>query len=175
MENIGCRIFRAGSYNIFEDHDYTSGFKTCAEISNSNVALGKPVTASSIYGSYPPSKLTDGSISTFAHTLKDHAPWFEIDLEREYNVQEIIIYNRQNCCQSRIRDFVLSVGNEYNQTVESFYYHDYSGDLMSYSKLFGAGIKARYVRLQIPTTEYLNIGEIMVMGNAVSQSTRTAN
>jgi len=70
-----------------------------------NVARGKRVTASSLYsGSYPHRNLTDGNRSNFTHTHNGNVEWFLIDLGAEYSINAVVIINRVDCCQARLRN-----------------------------------------------------------------------
>ncbi|WP_117614959.1 hypothetical protein, partial [Chryseobacterium kwangjuense] len=61
---------------------------------NTNLALGKPVTSSSIDNvTFPNSNLTDGNFSTFSRTGTSQTPpnaeWFLVDLQADYYIQNI--------------------------------------------------------------------------------------
>ena len=82
--------------NIAEVEVYSGG---------TNVARGKRVTASSLLsGSYPHSNLTDGNRSNFAHTHNGNVEWFLIDLGAEYSINAVVVVNRVDCCQARLRN-----------------------------------------------------------------------
>jgi hypothetical protein len=63
-----------------------------------NIALHKPVTASSVHPSavFAPNGLTDGvtSASYGIHTAKENAPWVQVDLTDIYRIKQVKIYNR---------------------------------------------------------------------------------
>ena len=71
-----------------------------------NVAEGKTVTQSSIYNdtSFPPKFLVDGDKNNFAHTNNDELEWFLIDLGKKYEIEKVVITNRQSCCKHRLRN-----------------------------------------------------------------------
>ncbi|KXH78307.1 hypothetical protein, partial [Chryseobacterium kwangjuense] len=63
---------------------------------NTNLALGKPVTSSSIDNvTFPNSNLTDGNFSTLARTGNSQVPpnaeWFLVDLQSDYFIQNITL------------------------------------------------------------------------------------
>ena len=69
-----------------------------------NVARGKTVTASSLYGAqFPHANLVDGDKTNFAHTNNEAVEWFQIDLGQDYEIEKVVITNRTDCCQARLR------------------------------------------------------------------------
>lgn len=83
----------------------------------SNVALNKPVTASS--PSWTNMTLeggvngdTNGAMSATRngfHTQRGVNEWYEIDLGADFCIQEVRLWPRTDCCQSRVRDVRISV------------------------------------------------------------------
>lgn len=77
-----------------------------------NVALNKPTTQSSLYAaSYPASRAVDG-ITTgrnpdFTHTKDEANPWWQVDLGAVYDVNEIVIWNRTDCCWERLQNYFV--------------------------------------------------------------------
>ena len=61
-----------------------------------NVALSAPTTASSQHAGIDPMKLTDGVMTTMAHTESDEIEWFQIDLGQEYPIDKVEVYNRSD-------------------------------------------------------------------------------
>jgi hypothetical protein len=70
-----------------------------------NVAQGKTVTQSSIShpGTFDPPNLVDGNKTNFAHTNNEAVEWFQIDLGQDYEIEKVVITNRTDCCQARLR------------------------------------------------------------------------
>ena len=70
-----------------------------------NVASGKTVTASSLYSpQLPHTNLVDGNKANFAHTHDEALEYFQIDLGQEYDIDIVVITNRTDCCQGRLRN-----------------------------------------------------------------------
>ncbi|MEX2381479.1 MAG: CotH kinase family protein [Opitutales bacterium] len=76
-----------------------------------NVALGKPATQSSTDGSYTAARAVNGDFTDFTHTLAEtNLPaWWEVDLQDNYAIESIVLWNRTGCCQSRLRDITVEV------------------------------------------------------------------
>ncbi len=79
------------------------------------VSQGKPCTSSSIYDQWSTCRqAVDGSLWTnLFHTWTDFpdGEWITIDLQYSTAVKTIAIYNRNDCCVERIREFSLYVGD----------------------------------------------------------------
>lgn len=73
-----------------------------------NVALGKPASQSTTYGSsYTADKAVDNNLGTFTHTVgntSDPNPWWQVNLGGNYLIQQISVENRHDCCQLRLQD-----------------------------------------------------------------------
>ena len=78
-----------------------------------NVALGRPVMASgSTWSGQPPGNLTDGDVATMSHPQAKNGTggfYYEIDLGKEYDLEEIVVFNRSNCCPERLTRYRISI------------------------------------------------------------------
>jgi len=83
-----------------------------------NVALNKTVTASSDYNvtQFPHGNFTNGKMDDFAHTRDGEEEWFLVDLGKEYKIDEIMLYNRQSCCQFRAEDLIIQLSANENMS-----------------------------------------------------------
>ncbi|XP_070533539.1 macrophage mannose receptor 1-like [Ptychodera flava] len=87
-----------------------------------NVAEGKPTAQSSdkpkkdsgsdnaVDGNFN----TDASKRSCSWTNKEFQPWWRVDLGSTYNIYEVVITNRADCCQFRIKEAEIRVGNSEN-------------------------------------------------------------
>jgi hypothetical protein len=95
---------------IIRDKDGGDHWMNLAEVEvfsgGTNVASGKTVTQSSIShpGTFDPPNLVDGNKTNFAHTNNGAVEWFLIDLGQDYDVEKVVITNRTDCCQGRLRN-----------------------------------------------------------------------
>ncbi len=83
-----------------------------------NLAPGKPVTQSSTaYGGVPEranDNNTDGdwNDNSVTHTVNEPSPWWQIDLQANYNIDHIEVWNRTNsCCISRMANYYVFVSD----------------------------------------------------------------
>lgn len=149
-----------------------------------NVALGKPVTSSSVGdpawggGGLDNSVAVDGIAPqgwpTVTHTndMVGEDSWLQIDLEEVVDITRIEVYNRQDCCQDRLQNYhifiseVPFVGNSVAEIqaqdgVTDIYSQEQAGQP---SKFLDINVRGRYVRIQQHENDgtALSVGEIEV-------------
>lgn len=100
------------------------------------------------------------------HTQHEKEPWWQVDLDAVLPLERLVVYNR--CAQgmavrtSRMRVLLSADGKEFAQA----YQHDgsiflgYPDSKPLVVALNGA--KARFVRLQLPGTDYFHLDEVQV-------------
>ena len=82
---------------------------------NTNVALGRPVTASgAVYAGMTPGRLTDGVIlGTPAMVHPADGPtlgfYYQTDLGAEYTLNRVLLYNRSDCCPERLTNYRVTL------------------------------------------------------------------
>lgn len=79
---------------------------------------------SSIMSPFVPTNCTDGNLTNFCHANGNKNDWFQLDFGSEKFVSRIIVYNRQDCCQQRLKGSYIQLINNANVTVwiRSIYY-----------------------------------------------------
>ncbi|MBI5832286.1 MAG: hypothetical protein HZB16_08265 [Armatimonadetes bacterium] len=87
-----------------------------AYVGGRNIAIRKPVSASSSMAPFLPERAVDGIVqydwgrdASFWTTAVGGAQWWEVDLGQEVAIQKIVLYNRLDCCQERLNGAVLRV------------------------------------------------------------------
>ena len=73
-----------------------------------------PVSKSSGYGGdmFPGRNFVDGDTGqtyNFVHTSCNDVPWVEVDLRNMTDIYKIVVFNRADCCQSRVLGTVLQI------------------------------------------------------------------
>jgi len=78
--------------------------------SGNNVALGKPSRQSSSYSGYLASSANNGNLQDFSHTEEEQGAWWEVDLEGEFSLTGVVVYNRYDGSGERTSnsDVILS-------------------------------------------------------------------
>eukprot|EP00121_Abeoforma_whisleri_P003794 Awhi_evm2s3415 len=103
-----------------------------------NIALNKPVTQSShFYAVSQQVRLVDGILdsSNYAHTACDElSPWLEIDLQGEYYIDTIVIYNRISN-DHKISGFKMQLLNKERVETESYDYSVWNNIQDTYVRL----------------------------------------
>ena len=150
-----------------------------------NVALGKPARMSSTYGDGLAPLLVDGDTlgttpwgaeADLVHTdTSDFDSWVEIDLDSVYDVKEIVVYAREDCCPNHFNNFVVLASIEPfdSLSVEELVLQPgvYSDSFPGQAPL-GVGLRfqlpqesqARYIRVMSADSTYLVLAELGVYG-----------
>jgi hypothetical protein len=145
-----------------------------------NVAQGKLTSQSSTFpaptagaasavdgntdGNFP-----DGSVTA---TNLDANPWWQVDLGNSTAVTTIVIWNRTDCCSSRLSDYWVFVSdtpfgpNDTPATLQNrpgtFSSHQTTAP--NPSATITADAQGRYVRVQLSMAGYLSLAEVQVFG-----------
>ncbi|KAE8599804.1 hypothetical protein XENTR_v10017335 [Xenopus tropicalis] len=148
------------------------------EVNNLARWEGVSVSQSSVYPLDPPpnaqtavdgNKETNYYVHPCAHTNKDFAPWWQLDLKKRYKVEAVVIVNRRDCCSERLQGAEIRVGDSADNN------NPVCGTVRDTTQatitLFCHGLDGRYVSVVIPgREEFLNICEVEVYGEeSVSQ------
>eukprot|EP00118_Oscarella_pearsei_P003202 m.13381 g.13381 ORF g.13381 m.13381 type:complete len:455 (+) comp24755_c0_seq3:79-1443(+) len=147
---------------------------TCSSMDSNvitNIALKKPTKQSSTYGGYAvSSRAVDGDTngnffgkSVSCTNLNSRAFW-EVTFPRQCSVHKIVIFNRADCCGSRLLNFDVILKNSLSQTVKTFYYG--YGQRPKYEFVPSSPINnIRQVRVQLRGKNYLQLAEVQVFGH----------
>ncbi|GAH61961.1 unnamed protein product, partial [marine sediment metagenome] len=81
-----------------------------------NVALNGTATQSSTDFGGEPSRAIDGNTNgaysggSVTHTANESSPWWQVELDSEKTINEIIVYGRTDaCCADRLSDYTVTV------------------------------------------------------------------
>ncbi len=136
-----------------------------------NLALGKATSQSSNFdGSLTSNRAVDGvtngdfGVAPGVHTQSEANAWWQVDLGAVYPLNAVRIFNRGNNLGSHLTDFSVHVSN--------FPFDDANTDTTSYRYLSTPGPEtvvnlyrsARYLRVQLNGTNFLQLAEVQVMG-----------
>lgn len=129
-------------------------------IAPKDVALGKPVVASSHYAGTPDAGgLTDGDTRALGvHTLVESAPWVTVDLGKSYRVRTVRIHNRSDCCVDEGLGLVVEVGGPADPAPfvaqRNEHYEVWDID--------AGGKEAQMITLRLPRNGYIALSELEV-------------
>lgn len=103
------------------------------------------------------------------HTANQKAPWWQVDLGAVAELSRVVLYNRCDGTAGRFRRFSLLLSDDGKRWRQA---HRYEGAVF-YGKTDGkplvaslAGNRGRFVRIQLPGTEYMHLDEVEVYGPA---------
>ncbi|HEY9261985.1 discoidin domain-containing protein, partial [Chitinophaga sp.] len=149
----------------------------------SNLALNKPAAQSSDHGAtsgLAPLAVdgnTNGdffsnSVTSTADALTNQ-PWWQVDLGASANIQTINIYNRTDCCGSRLANYHIFI-SDVPFTSSTVSGTQAQAGVQDYLQTATAGTPSviainntgRYIRIQLQSTNVvLSLAEVQVMGN----------
>jgi hypothetical protein len=83
------------------------------------ITSNTPVTKSSGYQGdmYPSRNFVDGNTSNFVHSSCGDVPWIQVDLGSIVPIFKIVVFNRTDCCQSRILGTILQIISDQNEII----------------------------------------------------------
>jgi hypothetical protein len=115
-------------------------------------------------------KFTDGSVSA---TDFDPAPWWQVDLGSSSTLNNIVIWNRTDCCAYRLADYWVFVSDTpFTASDTPTTLQSRAGTWSSHqtvapnpsTSIPAAGVRGRYVRVQLASPNYLSLAEVQVIG-----------
>jgi len=173
--NIGSHFTGEVKYlGLIQDMDANRkvGFSVFRDITlfeaTRNVGYEKPTTQSSEYDGGSSWKAVDGdtgsnwSDGTMAHTMADlTSPWWEVDLEKEYEIETIVLHNREDCCSERLTGVRVELIDNSGSIVA---YENYANDTTNVESIeFDFGVYASKVKVSLPGSNMpLQLAEVEV-------------
>jgi hypothetical protein len=166
----------------------TSNYLSLAEVqvvgimnasSSNDIALGKSANQSSTLPGTPPAGVAvDGNIDgnffdgSVTATNIESNPWWQVDLGASQTVNSVMIWNRTDCCSSRLGDYWVFVSNTpFLDTDTPLTLAFRPGTASSHqtaapnrSVSIPFGIPGRYIRVQLNGRDYLSLAEVQVSG-----------
>jgi hypothetical protein len=121
----------------------------------------------------------DGSVTA---TNLEANPWWQVDLGSPVSIGSIVVWNRTDCCGSRLSDYWVFVSDT------PFLATDTPATLQFRAGTFGshqtaapnpsatiaAGAQGRYVRIQLSSAGYLSLAEVQVFSGSSAPVTSAA-
>ncbi|XP_047672631.1 uncharacterized protein LOC113640480 [Tachysurus fulvidraco] len=140
-----------------------------------NVALGGIATQSSTYLQRYASFATDGNRATNVNsnscttTNAEYNPWWRVDLLAVYDISNVIITNRGDCCTTRLNGGEIHIGSSLvNSGNNNSRCVVISSIPAGASANYTCNMRGRYVNIILPyVTQYLTLCEVEVYGVAV--------
>jgi hypothetical protein len=145
---------------------------------NPDLALGKPVTASSADFGGVPTRAVDGDTNgnftnnSVSHSDQTPQPWLQVDLGAVSTLSSVNVWNRTDCCPERLNDFwVFTSATPFDTTLTPQQQAAQPGVWSSHRTgpapqvtTVTPGVPARYVMVQLNGTNYLSLAEVEAFG-----------
>jgi hypothetical protein len=158
------------------------------QIYGPNLAAGRAATQSSTYSGYPASLAVDGNTDgnathgsvTVTASGSELSPWWQVDLGASVFVNAAGIWNRTDCCGSRLSDYWVFISDTPFQATDApGTLQNRAGTWNSHqtltpnpsSLIAAGGAQGRYLRVQLTGTNYLSVAEVQVFGSSASGAT----
>lgn len=144
-----------------------------------NAALNKIASQSSTAYNGDAAKAVDGNTdgvyndSSVTHTNADSHSWWQVDLGSSFTINSVNIYNRTDCCSSRLGDYWVFISNTpFNPSddpaalsVRANTWSNHQTTMPNPSVSISVpSYSGRYVRIQLVPTDYLSLAEVQVIG-----------
>jgi hypothetical protein len=160
--------------------DYLSLAEVQVLVTGPDLAMRKPAIQSSSLDSVSGADVavdgnTDGNFlhGSVTSTDRESGAWWQVDLGDSTPVGSIVIWNRTDCCASRLKDYwVFLSDTPFSPGDTPATLQNRSGTWKSHqtvppgpsATIATGGEKGRYVRVQLNGTDYLSLAEVQVFG-----------
>ena len=158
------------AYVKLTDSDWGNAFfkrrePVYAREAESAVSIGKPATMSSQHAAMSASLGNDGDVKSrrkFFHTKNEANPWWQVDLEKETPIRNILLFDR-NEQRERANTLYAAVSLD-GETWERVYERKNEATIASKAPTSIAYRgKARYVRVGLDETNFLHLTQVAVI------------
>ncbi|MDW5290824.1 T9SS type A sorting domain-containing protein [Formosa sp. PL04] len=153
----------------------------CDETTIGNLALNGTATQSGTANGAEASRAIDdntngsfgaGSVTASAAASEGAYPWWEVDLGDDFNIDNINIFNRTNCCSERLNDITVYIID--SNGVETFKQKITSDSAVSLT-IDPIGVIGKIIRIESNQTVTMNLAEVQVFGSAITLGIETEN
>ncbi len=149
---------------------FTSSNTNDNDRDTTNLARNGTAEQSSIDWGGVPERAIDGDTNgiwkgdSVIHTDNEYQPWWQVRLDSNTNIEEIVIWNRTDaCCKSRLSNFDVFVYNSSGSLV----YKETVVDVPNPSKVINTGgVTGNRVRVKLKGTSSLQLAEVQVFGSS---------
>jgi hypothetical protein len=148
--------------------------KSCSGYATTVTAVSASMSSTYSSSLYAASKCIDGDHASKCSTQNKLDSWLKLDLGAQHAVSAVKIWNRADCCQERLGAHVIETSND-----DASWTICFTGTLPSSVGPFTeacASSSARFVRVRLDGhSEYLNLGDVEVVGRGCDNATQDAN
>jgi len=138
-----------------------------------NVAQCKPARQISSNAGLVARNAVDSERS-LSQTACEESPWWEVDLQGIYHVSEVVIFNREDCCQDHINNIMVELLNSTGHTVAMVQHDPITDGIINNTwtaKFDGFGDLANKVRVSVlhdvGECRILSLADVQVMSTCL--------
>ncbi len=161
-------VFKGGSGYLLDIDSFSfSGSGNTSPGGGTNLALGKTTQQSSTAYGGVSGRAVDGNTSgvwnqgSVTHTNTQSQPWWQVLLGSDQEIGEIKIWNRTNCCSSRLSNFDVFV---YTSSGSLAYKTTINSTPNPSVTINTGGVVGSRVRIKLKGTNPLSLAEVQVFG-----------
>ena len=168
---IGCWRNDAGQRSLMTTLAQSS-LSWLVEPDLRNVALGKPARQSSV-SSFSVANESDAAVDGYVrqgfafHTDRQHFPWWQVDLLSLFEIEQIVVHNRDACSERAYFMQVYVLQDQSWRLVHEQEGLPFGGAGGRPARIMLGGAKASAVRIQLPAFQYLHLSQVEVYGRTV--------
>ena len=111
------------------------------------------------------------SHGSITHTGLTSQPWWSAELSSQANIEEVVLWNRTNCCSNRLSDFYLLISeapfatNSLSELLsDSNVWSSFHAGAVGESVSIPVEATGQYVRVQLTGQNFLSLAEVQVYG-----------
>ena len=140
---------------------------------DTNLALSGSAEQSSTSYNGDASRAIDGNTSgewsngSVTHTSNEDTPWWQVRLDADTTIEEVIIWNRTNCCSDRLSNFDVFVYNVAGTQVYKTTISDAPNPSVTINT---GGVTGNRIRIKLKDTNPLSLAEVQVFGEATDNN-----
>lgn len=144
----------------------------------SSAALNMPAAQSSTTNSAPASRAVDGNTSgawgdgSVTHTASENQAWWQVDLGAMTVINDVVLFNRSDCCWDRLSNFHVSVLDAgLNEVFRRDFFTTATNPSADRVPVNVGGVSGQYIRVQLNGTNVLSLAEVVVNGTPQTPQT----
>jgi hypothetical protein len=132
-----------------------------------NLALAGTASQSSLAYRGDPARAIDGntsgrwSDSSVTHTAQTSTPWWRVDLGGAHRVDRVTLWNRTDCCSSRLSNFHVDYLDAEGKVIVS---REHPGQAAPTTEIALSARGVHAVRVQLNGSNFLSLAEVQVWG-----------
>jgi hypothetical protein len=136
------------------------------QAASTNLALTGTASQSSTGFGGSASRAIDGntngswSNNSVTHTGQEQGAWWQVDLGLMTQIDQVDIWSRTDCCETRLSDFTVSIWD--TASANQLWSENFAGTASAHVIFNMSSIVGQIVKVQLNGTNYLSLAEVQV-------------